>query len=93
MVSIGNEWTVTKNGDKVQLKSWKGDYLHRPDTLKRVTTWYQNGAIGNYWTVIKIRGKIMLKSWKHDYLHRPNSKQGVTTHPSGVGNFWTLERV
>jgi len=34
---------------KIRLKSWKGDYLHRPDAPQGVTTW--NTGIGNEWVV------------------------------------------
>ena len=34
---------------KISLRSWKGDYLHRPDTNQGVTTW--NTGIGNQWEV------------------------------------------
>jgi len=27
-------------GQKIKLKSWKGDYLHRPDSRQGVTTWH-----------------------------------------------------
>jgi hypothetical protein len=74
----------------LKLKSWKGDYLHRPDSEQGVTTW--STGIGNEWTVEKIAGdKIKLKSWKGDYLHRPDSEQGVTTWSTGIGNEWTVE--
>jgi len=34
------EWTVVPVSDaSFQLKSWKGDYLHRPSTPEGVTTW------------------------------------------------------
>nr|VFK62473.1 MAG: hypothetical protein BECKUNK1418G_GA0071005_102422 [Candidatus Kentron sp. UNK]VFK70516.1 MAG: hypothetical protein BECKUNK1418H_GA0071006_103022 [Candidatus Kentron sp. UNK] len=63
---------------KIKLKSWKGDYLHRPDSDKGVTTW--GTGVGNEWIVEPAAdGKIQLKSWKDDYLHRPDSDQGVTT--------------
>ena len=35
--------------NKIKLKSWKGDYLHRPDSPQGVTTW--NTGIGNEWMV------------------------------------------
>jgi hypothetical protein len=74
----------------IRLKSWKGDYLHRPDSAQGVTTWY--AGIGNEWQVCRAPGgRIMLRSWKGDYLHRPDSPQGVTTWNAGVGNEWTLE--
>ena len=33
----------------IRLKSWKGDYLHRPDSPVGVTTW--GATIGSEWTV------------------------------------------
>ena len=32
---------------KIKLKSWKGDYLHRPDSAQGVTTW--DTGVGNEW--------------------------------------------
>lgn len=77
-------------GSKVMLKSWKGDYLHRPDSAQGVTTW--NTGKGNEWSLEYSAGKLRLKSWKGDYLHRPDSAQGVTSWNTGVGNDWILER-
>lgn len=37
---------------KVKLRSWKGDYLHRPDSYQGVTTW--KTGIGNEWTIVDI---------------------------------------
>ena len=72
----------------VQLRSWKGDLLHRPDSPQGVTTW----STGNPWTVENLGlDKVMLRSWKDDYLHRPDTPQGVTTWTTGVGNEWTVE--
>ena len=83
---------ILSQSTKISLKSWKGDYLHRPDSPQGVTTW--NTGIGNAWTVELIDGnKIRLKSWKGDYLHRPDSTQGVTTWNTGVGNEWTVELI
>ncbi|MBE9239357.1 hypothetical protein IQ227_25975, partial [Anabaena aphanizomenioides LEGE 00250] len=77
-------------GTKIQLKSWKGDYLHRPDSAQGVTSW--NTGIGNEWVVEFIgENKIQLKSWKGDYLHRPDSAQGVTSWNTGIGNEWVIE--
>ncbi|MEY3867479.1 MAG: hypothetical protein RLZZ338_1370 [Cyanobacteriota bacterium] len=77
---------------KIKLKSWKGDYLHRPDTEQGVTSW--NTGVGNEWIVESIGdNKIKLKSWKGDYLHRPDSAQGVTTWSTGVGNEWIVESI
>ncbi|MEA5580150.1 lamin tail domain-containing protein [Nodularia harveyana UHCC-0300] len=80
------------SGTKIKLKSWKGDYLHRPDSQQGVTTW--NTGIGNEWVVELIGdNKIKLKSWKGDYLHRPDSQQGVTTWGTGIGNEWVVELI
>lgn len=77
---------------KIRLKSWKGDYLHRPDQPQGVTTW--NTGVGNEWILEPINGgKVQLKSWKGDYLHRPDQPQGVTTWSTGVGNEWTIEGI
>jgi hypothetical protein len=79
-------------GSKIRLKSWKGDYLHRPDSNQGVTSWHT--GVGNEWTVETIDGgKIQLKSWKGDYLHRPDSNQGVTSWHTGIGNSWTAEAI
>jgi len=95
---------VTQAADcsqKIKLKSWKGDYLHRPDSSKQgVTTW--GTGIGNEWTINCVSNtlleclkndKITLKSWKGDYLHRPDGKARVTTWGTGVGNEWTIEYI
>ena len=92
--SINGTYTapVLSTGVKIKLKSWKGDYLHRPDTDQGVTTWHT--GVGNEWTVEEIAdNKIKLKSWKGDYLHRPDTNQGVTTWSTGVGNEWTVEAI
>ncbi|MFO0589797.1 MAG: hypothetical protein U0441_19815 [Polyangiaceae bacterium] len=74
-------------GDRVRLRSWKGDYLHRPDSAQGVTTW--NTGAGNLWTLqCNTNGTVQLRSWKGDYLHRPDSAQGVTTWSNGD---WTVE--
>ena len=79
-------------GSKIKLKSWKGDYLHRPDSAQGVTT--GGTGAGNEWTVeVLADNKIKLKSSKGDYLHRPDSAQGVTTWSTGVGNEWTVEAI
>ncbi|NEZ56013.1 LamG-like jellyroll fold domain-containing protein [Adonisia turfae] len=85
--------TVTlPNNSTIKLKSWKGDYLHRPDSAQGVTSW--STGVGNEWIVEAIdNNKIKLKSWKGDYLHRPDSAQGVTTWHTGVGNEWTVEAI
>ncbi|MBD2458120.1 hypothetical protein H6G80_29150 [Nostoc sp. FACHB-87] len=80
------------NNSKIKLQSWKGDYLHRPDSEQGVTTW--GTGIGNEWLVESVSDRtIRLKSWKGDYLHRPDSEQGVTTWGTGVGNEWLVESV
>ncbi len=77
-------------GAEVQLKSWKGDYLSRPDTTTPGVTSSASGA-GTRWITECANGKVKLKSWKGDYLHRPDSAQGVTTSATGIGNEWTTE--
>ncbi|WP_231859474.1 tectonin domain-containing protein [Nodularia spumigena] len=92
--SLFSTATATKlpTNSKIKLKSWKGDYLHRPDTAQGVTTW--NTGIGNEWIVESIGdNKIKLKSWKGDYLHRPDTAQGVTTWNTGIGNEWIVESI
>lgn len=77
---------------KVQLRSWKNDYLHRPDTAQGVTTWFT--GIGDVWTVEpQGLGNVMLRSWRGDYLNRPDTAQGVTTASTGSGNQWAVEIV
>ena len=77
---------------KVMLRSWKGDYLHRPDAAPSVTTW--GTGPGNVWILEPIAGgKVMLKSWKGDYLHRPDAAPSVTTWGEGIGNEWILEPI
>lgn len=79
------------NNSKIKLKSWKGDYLHRPDSAEGVTTW--STGIGNEWTVEAIaNNQIKLKSWKEDYLQRPDSQQGIATG-TGIGSEWTVEAI
>lgn len=70
----------------VQLRSWKGDLLLRPDTAQGVTT----GTTASPWTVeCPTGGGVDLRSWKGDLLHRPDSPQGVTTW--FTGNPWIVE--
>ena len=76
------------DGDVIRLKSWKGDYLHRPDTHRGVTTWHT--GIGNSWTVVGSGGTIQLKSRKGDFLRREDVNNGVTTSNTGVGTSWTV---
>ncbi|MFZ2725492.1 MAG: lamin tail domain-containing protein [Methylococcaceae bacterium] len=81
-----------QSGSVIKFRSWKGDYLHRPDTAQGVTTW--NTGIGNEWNLEVIGdNKIKLRSWKGDYLHRPDSAQDVTTWNTGVGNEWNVELI
>ena len=84
-----SSWKVECSGTSFQLKSTKGDYLHRPDGNPAVTTW--NTGPGNVWTSEIVSGKVQLKSWKGDYLHRPDGNPAVTTWGTGVGNQWTVE--
>ena len=66
------------DGDVLRLKSWKGDYLHRPDTAQGVTT--SRTEVGNLWTVLLDKnGQIQLKSWKGDFLCRSDAGNNVTT--------------
>ncbi|HEY9670698.1 MAG TPA: LamG domain-containing protein [Waterburya sp.] len=77
---------------KIKLKSWKGDYLHRPDTAQGVDTG-GTGAVSE-WIIESIGdNKIKLKSSKGDYLHRPDTVQGVTTWGTGIGNEWIVELI
>ena len=89
ITSTSNDLVLQSNS-KIKLKSWKGDFLHRPDSQQGVTSW--DTGVGNEWIVEVIDGnKIKLKSWKGDYLHRPDSNQGVTSWHTGVGNEWLVE--
>jgi hypothetical protein len=36
-------------GAEIQLKSWKGDFLHRPDSAQGVTSW--GTGVGNEWAL------------------------------------------
>lgn len=78
-------------GTEIQLKSWKGDYLQRPDGAPGLTT--SSTAAGTTWSVECKEGKVLLKSRKGDYLSRPNRPSGVTTALTGAGNQWTVESV
>ena len=81
-------------GDKIKLKSWKGDYLHRPDASQSVTTApANNNSQWDEWTVETIADrKIKLKSWKGDYLKRSSSQQGVQIG-SGGDEEWMIEMI
>lgn len=82
--------TLLKTGDKVMLKSWKGDYLHRPDSDQGVTTW--NTGIGNVWTVEREGDSLNLLSWKGDYLFRVHGEQGVgTTSERNERTTWKIQ--
>ncbi len=76
----------------LRLRSWKGDYLYRPDSLQGVTT--AAADEGSLWNpVAGADGTLLLRSWKGDYLHRANAPEGVTTWNRGSGNHWTMEFV
>ena len=76
----------------LRFRSWKGDYLHRPDSLQGVTT--AAADKGALWTPeAGAEGTLLLRSWKGDYLHRANAPEGVTTWNRGEGNHWRLEFV
>ncbi|MFN7898203.1 MAG: hypothetical protein ACK5N0_00865 [Synechococcaceae cyanobacterium] len=88
-----------KQGTVINLKSNKGDFLHRP-AEPGVATW--STGIGNEWSVEVITGnKIRLRTWRADYLYRTNDPKdflyptqapnGVTTRSSGGGDEWTVE--
>ncbi|WP_162159671.1 LodA/GoxA family CTQ-dependent oxidase [Cystobacter fuscus] len=75
---------------RIKLKSWKTDYLHRPDAAQGVTTWGE--GIGSEWNVEWVsNNKLKLKSWKGDYLLRADTPQGVTTGGPGVSAEWLIE--
>ncbi|WP_225408247.1 LodA/GoxA family CTQ-dependent oxidase [Stigmatella hybrida] len=75
---------------KIKLKSWKTDYLHRPDAASGVTTLGEGK--GTEWSVEWVsESKLRLKSWKGDYLLRAETPQGVTTGAVGAASEWILE--
>ncbi|HEX5754667.1 MAG TPA: FAD-dependent oxidoreductase [Archangium sp.] len=78
-------------GRKVRLKSWKGDYLQRPEQPQGVTT-LASGA-GTDWLVECqcSEEKFLFKSSKGDYLSRPDTAQGVSSASSGPGTEWAFE--
>ncbi|WP_062295730.1 LamG domain-containing protein [Nostoc piscinale] len=45
------------DNSKIKLQSWKGDYLHRPDSQQGVTTW--GTGIGNEWLVESVSDRII----------------------------------
>jgi len=76
--------------DTIRLKSWQGDYMHRPDGPPGVTTWPVGELV---WGLEATEsGRFRLKSWKGDYLHRPDGPPAVTTWPAGEIE-WTVEVV
>ena len=78
-----------KERGKFMFRSWKGDYLHRPDTSSGVTFWHT--GVGNEWVIEEVGDKIRFRSWKGDYLQRCESGQGVTTtHRAGPLCDWTV---
>ena len=57
---LDNSWKIYRNGESISLKSSKGDFLHRAESGKGVTT-QQTGA-GNNWSVeIVASGKILVE--------------------------------
>ena len=54
---IGNNWEVEGNLKFIQLKSWKNDYLHRPDG-DGITTWHTGK--GNEWNPEVVSGAANL---------------------------------
>lgn len=81
------------NATKIKLKSWKGDYLNRPDSAQNVTTISTNSnSTGNEWTVETIADrKIKLKSCKGDYLRRCDRGRGVDTGTNTTATEWIVE--
>jgi len=47
---------VLLTNSKIKLKSWKGDYLHRPDSAQGVTSW--NTGVGNEWIVEVLAAEV-----------------------------------
>ena len=92
-LGIGNIWTlVWLDNGKVSLKSWKGDYLHRPDTNQGVTTW--NTGLGDEWEIEWLnKPRLQLVSWKDDLLARDSSpsKIGTTTDSNGSNTIWEVD--
>ena len=76
--------------DKVFLKSWAGDYLHRPDDVKPIAMTYN---VRQPWTIERRGEVVRIRSWKEDYLQRPTSPQGVQTGLPGYGIDWIVEAV
>lgn len=77
---------------KVLVKSWKGDYLHRPDGGS-LTTWTGGASSkGNVWLLeCEAPDKVFLKSWAGDYLHRPDNVNPIAM-TYNVRQPWTIER-
>ncbi len=76
--------------DTIRLRSWKGDYLHRPDGPPAVTTWPTGELVWGLEPAAS--GRFRLRSWKGDYLHRPDGPPAVTTWPAGEIE-WSVEIV
>jgi Group XII secretory phospholipase A2 precursor (PLA2G12) len=79
-------------GRTVYLKSWKGDYLHRPDdNAQKITTW--NPTFGSQWAIECLdNGKFRFRSWKRDYLHRTSDNlQKITAWGATPGSQWDIE--
>jgi hypothetical protein len=78
-------------GSKVQVKSHKGDYLHRSETT--LTTWTGGPGIpGNVWILeCEAPNLVYLKSWTGDYLHRPDNVNPIAMTWS-TRQPWTVER-
>ncbi|MEZ4450128.1 MAG: hypothetical protein R3B09_11680 [Nannocystaceae bacterium] len=74
--------------DGFLLRSWKGDYLHRPELASRgVTSW----STPTVWRAERTPGgRLLLRSSKGDHLLRPDAAQGVTTGTTAPGNEWTI---
>lgn len=74
--------------EAVRLRSWKGDYLVRPDAPTGVAT----APAGDVWRVSAASGgRIYLRSRRDDYLHRPDAPPAVTTSGPVPASEWTLE--
>ena len=68
----------------------RGDFLHRTNSWKGVTTWTASGSV---WTIETLgNNKVKLRSYKADYLHRRNGG-GVVGWKTGQANIWTMEKV
>lgn len=74
---------------KIQLKSWKGDYLSRAAQAQGVTTAATSPS--TTWSVECKGDKVLLKSNKGDYLHRADGKPNATTWTPVGGSEWVAE--